>query len=567
MFAKSALKNLDLTTQGITHLALVTSFLAAMTIFCVELAEVSAQEKVSSDYAGVQNTGSNPRTTNDAEAPISRDGGKLKIREHKDKQVHLPAMTGFSGMADSKDLREMLRGLISSQVMTMHQTMMMVENGAATGFIGGMHTVSNLMNNAVQSAQFELELKGIQNPNGVDRLAFANAIHTGMTNQQNKNAWPLGLFWASGDKFKDFKTGETAQNFKPNPNGGAVSGDAVAEVGGGTASTTPAEPAKEVKLVDTLLKGNGAQASEPQSAEWIRKYVGDIHFATEQSKDDPKGKTKVTYVKAEESREKEGATGNDEDKLARGFELRRAEVQKDIWNSTYELLGAYCRFKTEGSNRGRPIFQKETPASVVTKVLIEKTSSPGIKMTINLLDQLFKVFVGVTAQSPEETTKVKCDFAGRTADSTMPDEYKPQEGAAIENCENKPKDCSRNKWLFLITKIIAEDRTIYEFKQAHAALLNGALEQHPTYLVKAQELMCTSLVAGTTGQTDTSLCDPVLFLEGRAELNRQRWVAKITQFSEWAQNIGGGSNLTFSGQNVPNQVADSGETLPESSGT
>jgi hypothetical protein len=462
-------------------------------------------------------------------------------------------MLGFRGLAESKDIKDMLRGLITSQVSVMHQTMMMVENGAATGFIGGMQTVSNLMHNTVQTAQLELALKQITDPQGMETAAFANAVHKGMKKQQsNQQAWPLGLFWASGDTLKEpLAEGQKSENFQKNVKGGSVIGDAILIPGEGGGD--PEESKEEIKLVETLLE-EVDNAKDPKSRRYAKDYIGDAEYKLEGRIDgDPKAQLKTTFTKADKKAEKKGAQGEGDDKFIRGFEFRRWEIQKEIWDAMYKVLGDYCKFKTEQSNRGVGIFRKRSPASVVTKEKLDKTSSAGIRMTINLIDQLFKVFVGVTSNGAEDPAKIKCDFEGKTADTTMPDEYKEQQGSVIQNCENDPKNCDRNKWLFIITQMIAEDRTIGEFRAAHQALINGALAQHPAFLIKVQELVCASFQEGGT------LCDPVLTLEDRAERNRQRWVRKVTEFSEWAQNAGGAPNFTFKPQQIPNQTGGSGE--------
>jgi hypothetical protein len=479
-------------------------------------------------------------------------------------------------MADSKDLRAMLREMITSQAMTMHQTMMMVENGAATGFIGGMQTVSNLMSNMVESADLELSLKGITDPKGTKQLAFANAIYKGMKQQQNgKQAWPLGLWFASGDDPKKALSQEQkADEFTPNPNNGSLDADSLAAVedqesslsasGSSLTSGTDPEDTKtetEIKLVETLLKDNGAAAESPGSQEYAKKYLGDVVYKSERT-DGPNSQTRTVFVPATGKANKKGATGGTSDKEIRGFEYRRWEIQKDVWNATYELLGKYCDFKQNNQNRSAEIFQKKTPASVVTKELLDKASSQGIRMTINLIDQLFKVFVGVNAAAPNDPTGLKCDFTGKRAEDTMPDEFKPQDGEKIENCESDPKNCVRNKWLFLITQIIAEDRTVNEFREAQEALINGALAQHPSFLVRVQEFVCTSLMADRSGGNDLRLCDPGIWLDIRAEANRQRWVNKIGEFSEWAQNVGGASNFNFKGQNVASMGVDDGTMGP-----
>ncbi len=549
-----------------------SSFAAALILITLSLigdGAVAQESEVSADNAVVPNTSAR-HTTNDGKVSLPKDGGKNKVRTNKSRDVHLPGLQGFKGMADSKDLRAMLRQMITSQTITMHQTMMMVENGAATGFIGGMQTVSNLMNNMVQSSDLELSLKRAQDPKGMKALAFANSIFKGMKKQtKNKEAWPLGLWFASGDNPKKaLEAGQMADDFDPNENGGASVGDALAIVedseaspsasGSEVASGAELDTEKEIKLVDKLLGNNGAVAPSPKSAAYAKKYLGNIVYKFEQSAG-PSSQTRTVFEPAEEVKTKKGATGTTEqDKQVRGFELRRWEIQKDVWNATYDLLGKYCEFKQNNQNRRANIFEKRTPASVVTKDLLEKASSQGIRMTINLIDQLFKVFVGVNAAAPSDPTGLKCDFSGKTAESTMPDEFKPQEGAKIQNCENDPKNCDRNKWLFLITQIIAEDRTINEFRETHEALINGALAEHPAFLVSVQEFVCTSLMADRRGGNDLSLCDPGIWLDMRAESNRQRWVNKIGDFSEWAQNVGGASNFNFKGQNVASMGVDDG---------
>ena len=559
--------------------ALTTRLKFAIVIIALTCSLISgvavAEEEAPAENAGVPST-SDPNTTNDGKASLPKGGGKNKVRTNKSRDVHLPGLQGFKGMADSKDLRAMLREMITSQTMTMHQTMMMVENGAATGFIGGMQTVSNLMSNMVESADLELSLKGITDPKGTKQLAFANAIYKGMKQQEKgKQAWPLGLWFASGDDPKKALSPEQkADEFKPNPNNGSRDPDALAIVEDGESSPSAsgssvpsgADPGdttteKDIKLVETLLKDNGAQAESPRSQEYAKKYLGDVVYTSEGT-EGPNSQTKTVFVPATEKANKKGATGDKSDKEIRGFEYRRWEIQKDVWNATYELLGKYCDFKQNNQNRSAGIFQKRTPASVVTKELLDKASSQGIRMTINLIDQLFKVFVGVNAAAPNDPTGLKCDFQGKTAENTMPDEFKPQDGAKIENCESDPKNCDRNKWLFLITQIIAEDRTVNEFREAQEALINGALAQHPSFLVSVQEFVCTSLLADRSGGRDLRLCDPGIWLDIRAEANRQRWVKKIGEFSEWAQNVGGASNFNFKGQNVASMGVDDGTMGP-----
>jgi hypothetical protein len=85
--------------------------------------------------------------------------------------IILPPLKGFRQLADAAPIKEMYKELINKEVPVLFQTMMMVENGAATGFIGSMGAVSNLMNNTIQTQQFQLQLMDLTDTTGQMKYA------------------------------------------------------------------------------------------------------------------------------------------------------------------------------------------------------------------------------------------------------------------------------------------------------------------------------------------------------------------------------------------------------------
>lgn len=508
----------------------------------------------------------------------SKKGGKLQdIPARKDTLSHLPPMLAVRGLSDSEQMKKVLRSMVTSQVSTLYQTMMMVENGAATGFMGSMQTVSGLLDNATQAAQLELKLKEIADPTGAEALGFANSIHEGMKKQgdeQGKKLWPVGIFYASGDRLDDqqLKPGETIkQELKRHPFGGSTKLDSIRDSSGtstqgfsgysdGLQVMQATGDGEDEKKLSKILWGNNNQ-SQSQSFgtdEQFQLYlVGDLVMKKgDAEQDQPYSVSEAKFEDAKhEVKDKNPPPGATEDQSKlRGFYYWKYKKKQDVWRNTYKLMGEYCQFKSENENRGKKLFEKLTPASRITPTMIKNTSSPSFKWTINLLDIFFKTWVETRNTDPNVPTKIECDFEGsEDPEQSMPDDYKKPD-AKFDNCKTDPKHCTRNKWLLQLVDLIAEDRVIDDFRNWHEAAINQALAHHPWVAVKVEELLCTSLRADRSGG-QTALCDSTLWLEQIAENNRQRWVRILTDLTKMAQNSVGSSSFRPQQNSVHNGQA------------
>jgi len=474
--------------------------------------------------------------------------------------------------------------MITSQVPVMYQTMMMVENGAATGFMGSMETVPGFLDNITNAAQLEIKLKEITNPGGAEAYSYAKNIHLGMQKQkddQGKKLWPVGIFYASGDMLDDTPLGEKSgyrieREITPHPYGGSIKADSIEDLeeagaappattkalaaGSGSAPVTTKSTATsggDIKLSDVLWKKSPQSKHQDQydtDLDFQKKIVGDILIKKGDAS--PNTPTSVSEAKFEDP------TESVEDKnpppehrggpfKLKGFYYLRYEKKRKLWEKTYKLFGDYCQFKADNENQSRELFQKLTPASKITPQMLKDTSSRSFKWTISLIDMFFKTWIETRSQDSKEATKIVCDFRGNESpDKSMPVDYEKAD-AKFDNCQTDPKKCSRNRALLRLVELIAEDRVIEDYKGWHEAAMNQALGHHPWISLKVQELMCTSLRANRSGG-QISLCDTTNWLEAIAEENRQVWVRFVDELSRMSQNAIGSASFRPQENSVQN---------------
>jgi len=513
-----------------------------------------------------------------AQRPSVYGGNIAEIPEKKDPNTHLPPILAVRGLSDSPQIKKVLHSMVTSQVPVMYQTMMMVENGAATGFVGSMKTVSKLLNNATNSAQLEIKLKQITDPKGGEAYAYARSIHKGMTEQrldQGQKLWPVGIFYASGDKVDD-KALEAGETIKEKPeeheDGGSIVADAFKPLNGATSGSGPsgagaASSGPGTSSEETLSKILWGENDESMNQSFgtnkqFQEYIiGDLKIGKGSAKQgEPNSISNVSFVdpkhKVEDKNPREGSTTT---QYLKGFYYWKHKLKQNLWTNTYKLMGEYCNFKANNENSGKDIFQKLTPASRITPEMIRNTSSPSFKWTVSLLDIFFKTWVETRSIDRNVPTKIDCDFEGNEAPNiSMPEEFKTPDNK-FDNCRESPKECARNRWILRLVDLIAEDRVISEFKNWHEAAINRALGHHPWVAVRVEELMCTSLHAGrnptinpATLNTPVVLCDSTMWLDRIAESNRQKWVEIMTDLTKMAQNAGGSASFTVQQNSIHN---------------
>jgi hypothetical protein len=468
--------------------------------------------------------------------------------------VSIGAMKGIRGLAESAQMKKWLKGLITAEVPVMFQTMMMVENGAATGFMGSMQTISGMMDNQIQAAQLEMRMKDVLDPTGADTIAFVKAVPRGMKETGKDLAWPAGLIVASGDGFDTVPIKPQAKveiTGTPRPanidDATRNNDDPAAGAAGGASGTSPEKLFTEI-LFSTPASG-AAGTADQELKQFIVNYIGDIQFtetidsaarAWTTKKNDflPPSKTPgndVTGIYSE-------ASGQipEEIQAKRAFQLRFLEHRSKVWKAWYDIFGKYCKFKADNDNLGQKIFDKVGPFSKVLPGDRVKASANDMKLTNNIIDRFFKIYVQTT--NKQETTKITCDFEGKTVEATMPADSKPAD-AKIDDCERQPKKCNRNKHMLIFVEKIALSKTIDEFRERYAQLMQKAMPKGNFFLIDAERLFCHSLQQYTIAYDGSGTCEPLDYLERKAYENQESWLEEIEKLGQRAQGIGGSNSL------------------------
>ncbi|MFN4896829.1 MAG: hypothetical protein ACK5GN_06385 [Pseudomonadota bacterium] len=522
-----------------------------------------ANEVRPDNLAAVPNSGA-AGPDHDNGVSFSGEVGHLdKIKEGETKLTRLPANLAFRGLADSKQYKQMFREMVTAEVPTLFQTMMMVENGAANGYIGALQSVSNLLGNTVQAADLELKMRRIADPSGASERDYVNAIHEGLKKQndnQGKHLWPVGIFFASGDNLHEVLTDSQKAEvpFKEHDFGGASNVDHLPR-------HYNAGNNYEWKLSDLVW---GKQSSGDNRAEGLKQLqidvFGDVQFnAVKPIKGDPNVIVTKTFIAPKIKPLKvKGGGGAGTGGTARlttmssdlgppqqlqGIRSYQQTKREEVWEGMYKLLDEYCKFKTQNENRNKEIFQKQIAASKLTTEMIQKVSSPNMAVTINLIDQIFKIWVQ-TAGSAQEPTKIKCDFSKSEPKDSMPDDWTPPT-QILDNCEKNPKQCTRNKWMYKFVDMIALDKLLEEVKGAHESAMMRLLSSDPSAAIVWQELMCASVQSNTQADGAATMCDVGFYFEALMGQNRGRWHTELEELAKLAQSLGGSSNFRFQPNN------------------
>ena len=398
------------------------------------------------------------------EAKKADDAGR---NEQTTKTVVLPALKGFRQLADAAPIQQMYKELINKSVPVLVQTMMMVENGAATGFIGSMNMVSNLMNNTVQSQQLQMQLMDLTDETGQMRKAYAEKIAKTLQEQNNAQSWPVALYAASDDDPKA-QIAEMKMPAAPTPL---------------TLTDSPLIKDKtkpDVSFIKEILitkfygviknpDGSDSNNPSPESGAGMDNYGNDVLAEQQQQfieavgdfkiTVDQKGKlvkeNKVKHIKAKEEKGERGITL-----------MSRKEITK-VWENINNLMNKKCEYNKNNEN-----LNKEPKDKILSTVGIKwddkewrDASAPDLQITENLLDQIYSLSrekiskeKGDCGKSFPKGSGFKPPFAGdyAEADEKSPDDCKAKGG--------KPTPCLRFKAIFRMASLIGTSRAYHTYQ-------------------------------------------------------------------------------------------------------
>lgn len=447
--------------------------------------------------------------------------------------LKVPAMEGLQQIASSQSVKKMLQNLVKSDVSVFYQTMMMVENGAATGFMHSMDTVGSLLSNTMQSSQLQMQIFDARDPSGEKKLEYLAAAYKSATTE-NKNFWPAALWWASGDRVET--PAATPPPVKDNPEKtGSNAGDTSSSSSGSTSGK------KEALLSERIFKGSYGTASgnmsgppepgdiRPMLNDAMLDWLGDYKITDEQTSDITL-ETRGEWIKAKKYEQENstpgGGANGDIDKSS-VYELFRKKTREYVWKHFNEAMKQYCEFKQKNNvNSSADILQKKMPSSAIQDDTWEKIFSIDIRPSINLIDQLFKLFM---ARRPIE--EVDCnDFKG-TPD-TMPESgnASASTSSSFDSCQDSPKTCLRNVILYRIVQFITESQLNYYYRWLWEGLFSHTPDETNRYYLS--ELFCVSLRLPWP-------CEPNHEFNIRLEDNRAGWIEFSNKLSKFAQGQGG----------------------------
>jgi hypothetical protein len=452
--------------------------------------------------------------------------------------ITLPPLTGLRQILNSPVTKNLLKDLTSAEATVLMQTYMMVENGAATGFMGGMNIGSNLMSNMLQAQDFQFKLLEATDDTGKMKEAYINKIAKMMQTGGSKDIWPAALYIASGENGQS-----SGVQVMSNLNDGFKPYDLEFIRGDGTTGDSPTKRT----LTDMLFNSQVAPPPPPGSAapppdspnskysnEQIDKVrqdfidlLGDVEINLDISKAKLARDVTISFKAPKMDKDQNGRRG-----VAR---LNWEEVQV-VWQNINLLLYQYCDWMESGVNKDRQVFQMET--STTTNRMggdsdglgnpWELASAPDITFTMNVLDQIMKKHLEYRPVGNLICSELRLEPSGI-----------PEEGAAPSDGNNNMNDCGpkkgclKNRIVLHISYMIARSRTLHTYRA-----LYGIANRFVTEPV-AGELLNRLFNRAFSGMD----------LDAELEANRARYNEFVNHMSALTQGELGAGPVLRPGQN------------------
>ncbi len=394
----------------------------------------------------------------------------------KNVNIVLPPLKGLQQIMNSSVTKNLLKELTASEAAVLMQTYMMVENGAATGFMGSMNIGSNLMTNLLDTQNYQLALLEASDDTGKLKKAYVARVAQEMQGGANKDVWPAALYIASGEDgqraqeiMQDLSAGQRAYDLGSltvtnagSPLAlGTSSNDSqlftellfVNNPGGGGASTS----------TGSLAPSSGAQASSYKNEQLdqlkkdFRELVGDVEIKMTSS-----GPSKYARnVDLNFIAPKADQQGR------RGVAAVNWQEVQVVWANLHVILAQYCQWKQSNPNENKEVFTKETDTTtkeIGVKDAVgnpwELVSAPDMPMSTNVIQQLYKMY-----EQTQRTSDVKCsDLAELAKPESIPDQESANTGATNLNDCGPKKGCLRNRVALQISYLVARSRTLHTYR-------------------------------------------------------------------------------------------------------
>ncbi len=443
--------------------------------------------------------------------------------------VPLRNMQAFGQMADSEDLQKHFKALIKKRVPVHYMTMMMVENGAATGFIGAMAGLNGVYQNTVQSHELQLAQMQAFDSTGMAVKQYEKSLVEQLQVDGHKDAYVPAL-WAVNADVIDPDSGGANTGPKPLPmkykypqslaSTKGAQADPAIDPNKLNGSPPNAEKEKLISKILTEVKDKEAQGSNGEKhkngsklQEFEQEFVkllGDIKLSVED-----KSGAHVRTVQFIQPEKIEGRRALDY--------VDRKNIE-EVWENTQKVLQEYCKFKGGDDNYSKDIFDKLRPAKVFDdkKDERDKASAPDMPLTIPYVDQIFRLMA-----SGQPLVKDKCSQLFDSSVDKMPSiDDTAGAAATFDDCQNEPKKCLRNKVILTGVKLVARSRTLHQY----------------LYLIDAANRLSAASpeVQNMLGQLVDNALEGVN-IETEIADNRERWIGFSNFLGQLAQGQAAGS--------------------------
>jgi hypothetical protein len=394
----------------------------------------------------------------------------------KNVNIVLPPLKGLQQIMDSSVTKTLLKDLTASESAVLMQTYMMVENGAATGFMGSMNIGSNLMSNLLDTQSYQLKLLEASDDTGKMKKAYVARVAQEMQGGANKDVWPAALYVASGEdgkkaqeKMQDLSAGQKAYDL-----GSLTATNAGSPLASGTSS-------KDSQLFTELLfvnntggggssapNGNFSPASGAQSSSYknqqldllkkdFRELVGDVDIKM----------TSTGPSKYARSVDLNFIAPKVDNEGRRGVAAVNWQEVQVVWENLHVILNEYCEWKQSKPNAGKEVFTMETDtttAAIGKKGNLgnpwELVSAPDMPMTMSVIQMLYKMY-----ENTKRGSDIKCeDFKNLAKADAIPDQESENTGTVNLNDCGPKKGCLRNRIALQISYLVARSRTLHTYR-------------------------------------------------------------------------------------------------------
>ena len=398
--------------------------------------------------------------TNDDPERFLREKGNLPdfgINQTNNANIVLPPLKGLRQILDSPVTTALLKNLTASEAAVLMQTYMMVENGAATGFMGSVNMGTNLMSNLLQTQDYQLKLLEASDDTGKMKKAYVARVAKEMQEGANKDVWPAALYIASGEDGEPAKPDQKMQDLKAGQKPYDILGLKPPNTG----------TSNSLLFTDVLFVNNpqtGGLTQQPYRNEQLdrlkqdfKELVGDIEIKMDPNvKSQYARKTLLNFIppKLDTSNKRRGVAA-----------VNWQEVQV-TWENLHIILFEYCQWKASNPNKGKKVFEKETETT--TKMIgkdqgqgnpWELASAPDIPMTMNVIQMLYRMY-----EQTKRGSDVRCDQLKLTASDIPDDESKAAGDANNLNDCSGGKGCLRNRIALQISYLVARSRTLHTYR-------------------------------------------------------------------------------------------------------